>query len=231
MRVFILFFLLFGCSKESKPDVDVKVDLNILFVGNSLTYVNDLPALVSEIAKEDGVNLAYRTIAFPNYSIDDHLAGTNIQDAFKREKFDFLVAQQGPSALPESQELLKASAIRLSEICASNNTRFALYMVWPELYRDKVRDDVIASYANAAKASNALLCRAGLAWKNALSLPLYGADKFHPSIHGSVLAAMVIYASIKEKKDLDFLKTSKWPEISEDQLAIMKEAALTSLSH
>jgi hypothetical protein len=203
--------------------------LKILFVGNSLTYYNDLPSLVSQIAKEDGVEISYKTIALPNFSIDDHLAGESIPSAFSKDKFDFLIAQQGPSSLPEAQEMLKASAIKLSKICASHKTRLALYMVWPEMSRGFAREDVIVSYTNAAKASNALLCPAGVAWKKAMSLPLYGPDGFHPGIHGSVLAALTIYASIAQKKDLNFLTKSKWPEISDEQLEIMKEAAITSL--
>jgi len=208
--------------------------LKILFVGNSLTYYNDLPSLVSEIAKEDGVTVSYKTIAFPDFSIDDHLAGNSISNVFKKERFDLLIAQQGPSALPESREILEASAIKLSKMCAPYKTDLALYMVWPELSRKYAYDDVIASYSNAAEKSNALLCPAGLAWKIALekdqTLPLYGPDQFHPSIHGSVLAAMVIYATVNEKKDFDFLKTSKWKDISDSQLEVMKEAALTALS-
>jgi len=209
----------------------MRIVLTLLFVGNSLTYYNDLPSLVAEIAKQDGVEITYKTIAVPDFSIDDHLAGTSIQSAFAKERFDFVIAQQGPSALPESQELLRASSIKLSKLCSENKAKLALYMVWPELSREYAYDDVIASYSNAAKASNAILCPAGLAWKKSLStLPLYGPDEFHPSIHGSVLAAMVIYASIREKKDLDFLTKSRWPEISDKQLEIMKTAAIGSLN-
>lgn len=222
---FLLLLALFlQCTTDDAPSAK----LNILFVGNSLTYENNLPDLVYQIASKDGIKLSYRVVAYGNYSFDDHLADGAIQTMLKEGKYDFLVGQQGPSALPESQVLLRESSIKIAGECESSNTTFALYMVWPSLARDFDRENCIASYTNAAKASNALLCPAGLAWKLAWQkdpqLPLYGPDNFHPSIQGSLLAAMVIYASIQKKKDLEFI--TRWKDISDDELNIMKEAAI-----
>lgn len=207
--------------------------IHILFIGNSLTYVNDVPNIVREIAELDGVEVNVTSVAYPDFSLDDHIANGSLE-MLKDQKFDFLIAQQGPSALPESQVLLKQSAIKFSQLCSSHRIRFGLYGVWPSQARSFDRDACIDSYASAAEASNALLCPAGLAWKLAWEkdpkLPLYGPDQFHAGIHGSVLAAMTIYAAIQGKKDLDFIKKSKWPSISKAQLDVMKSAAIRSLN-
>ena len=45
----------------------------VLFVGNSLTYVNDLPRTLADLARAvDDTPLVYRTIAKPDYSLEDH---------------------------------------------------------------------------------------------------------------------------------------------------------------
>jgi hypothetical protein len=215
---------------------DSKADINIIFVGNSLTYENDLPSLVAGIATMDGVRLGITTITQGNYSLDDHWADGTIQTTLDQNNYDFLIAQQGPSALPESQMLLRESSIRIADECLRHNTRFGLYMVWPALSRDFDRDNCIASYTNAARASSALLCPAGLAWKLAWqkekNIPFYGPDNFHPGIHGSVLAAMVIYAAVKEKKDFNFIDKSRttWGgSISDKEFEIMKYAAIEAM--
>jgi hypothetical protein len=230
---FLLLFL--QCTKEESPR-PWAADLYVYFVGNSLTYENNLPSLVAEIAKMDGVQLSVTTTAKANYSFDDHWADGSIQATLRSYHYDFLVGQQGPSALPESQVLLRESSIKIAEECRAFKTTLSLYMVWPSLARDFDRDNCIASYTNAAKASNAQLSPAGLAWKLAWQqdpeLPLYGPDNFHPSIHGSVLAAMVIYASINEKDDLEFIDKSKasWGEnISDEQFTVMKNAAINAV--
>jgi hypothetical protein len=99
MRIILFLILFLQCADEPKQRSDVRV----LFVGNSLTYANDLPLLVSDIAKIDGVNFTYTTLAAPNYALEDHWAEGTIQKALKDGQYDFLIAQQGPSALPESQ--------------------------------------------------------------------------------------------------------------------------------
>ena len=234
MRILALLILFLGCVDEQKQSAEPKADLNVLFIGNSLTYVNDLPALVSEIAKMDGVDLAYKTYALPNFAIEDHWAANTIQKGLKEDHYDFLIAQQGPSAQSQSQIMLRNASVMVANECRKTKTTFGLYMVWPSADRSTPdHDRCIESYTKAAKASNALLCPAALAWKlawkNDPDLPLYGPDGFHPGIHGSVLAAMSIYASIKQKTNLDFIDKSKatWSEsISDEQMTIMKDAAI-----
>ncbi|HWA34529.1 MAG TPA: hypothetical protein VG737_10390, partial [Cyclobacteriaceae bacterium] len=46
----------------------------VLFVGNSLTYFNNLPEIVRKVAASDGVKLTVESIAYPDYALLDHLA-------------------------------------------------------------------------------------------------------------------------------------------------------------
>ena len=42
------------------------------FVGNSLTYVNDLPGMVVALAARSGDTVIQSSVSFPNYSLEDH---------------------------------------------------------------------------------------------------------------------------------------------------------------
>lgn len=222
-----------ACDTISEPAASKRV----LFAGNSLTYTNDLPKLVKELAAMDGFNWEVKSISLPDYSLEDHWNDGDVQKELAEGKYDLLIGQQGPSAMPESQQLLKHYSVLFSNECKKHHTTFGLYGVWPALKRSVDLDNCIQSYANAAKESHAVLCPAGMAWKIAWSqdpmMPLYGTDNFHPGIHGSVLAAMVIYASVQEKKDLDFINHNKvsWRKmVSGPQLEIMRVAALEAVS-
>jgi hypothetical protein len=210
--------------------------LRVLFVGNSLTYVNDLPSLVQELGKQDGVSISCTTIALPDYSLQDHWNDGKAEDAIEEGHYDFVIMQQGPSALPESQVLLLEYAKRFAEVCKKFNAKPALYMVWPSKARSFDRDGVISSYSKAAAATGSILCPAGLGWKYAWqsdpSLPLYSPDDFHPSVMGSVLAALVIYGAITGKKDFEFIlyANSSWrTAMSAASLSVLKEAAVKAL--
>ncbi|WP_428657974.1 SGNH/GDSL hydrolase family protein [Runella sp.] len=235
LRCLLPLFILFGSCSNATEVTSKKSALRILFVGNSLTYTNDLPQLVQEIGKYDSVSIEYSTLSFPNYSLEDHWNEGKVQKEIETGHYDFVVAQQGPSALPESQVLLLEYARRLAEICRKNNTPMALYMVWPSSSRSFDLDNVIYSYTQAATQTQSLLCPAGLAWKYAWEstpgLPLYGNDNFHPSMTGSLLAAFTVYGTLAQKNNFDFLMSEKspWSEIPKKSLDILKQAALKAL--
>ncbi len=237
LRYALFSIILFTCcSNEPEATTDTKGDLHILFVGNSLTYTNDLPVLIKELGLKDGLTITYSSLLFPNYSLEDHWNEGKVQKELQKGIYDIVIAQQGPSALPESQALLLDYTIRLANVCRQYKCKLALYMVWPSADRSFDLDNVILSYTNAATATQSLLCPAGLAWKNAWNadstLPLYSADDFHPSMKGSVLAAITIYAALRDKSSLDFIHHPEmsWKnEVSESTLAILKQAALKAL--
>ena len=187
-----------GCAQA--PREGGEEPLRVLFVGNSLTHTNDLPAVVATLARGLGTEIEYSTIAPGGMSLEDHWNAGRVPDEIATGKWDAVVMQQGPSALPESQVNLREWADRLSDLAREHGARPALFTVWPEGYRVNALSDVIASYANAAEAADAELYPAGAAWQLAWSrsptLPLYGPDSFHPSPLGTYLAALVVTAGL-----------------------------------
>jgi hypothetical protein len=185
-----------GLRLESGPE-----PLRVLFVGNSLTAANDLPAFVATLARVRGQReIEYKTIAPGGTNLEDHWNAGEVPAELATGKWDVVVMQQGPSALPESQTNLIEWATRLADHARLYGVRPALLTVWPEHERRYATAAVIASYANAAKAAHAELYPAGVAWQAAWrrkpSLPLYGPDGFHPSALGTYLTALVVLAGL-----------------------------------
>lgn len=213
-----------------------KPGLHVLFVGNSLSYTNHLPGIVGELAKQAGRDFRYEEQCFPDYSLEDHLLGSALKTLLETGHYDFIVAQQGPSALPESQVVLHRDAARLAALCQKNGAQLALYTVWPAQSRLFDLDNVVASYTTAAQKTGALLCPAGLAWKMAwqtdATLPLYGPDRFHPSMMGSVLAGLTIYGALTGTNSFDFIDFGRcsWrSDMSEGQWKLLKQSASAAL--
>lgn len=109
--------------------------LHVLFVGNSLTATNDLPAQVAALASATGRRLEYRTVAFGGYNLEDHWHNGEARRALAGGGWDFVVMQQGPSAFPESQADLRLWASRFADEARAHGTRPALLTVWPEGWR------------------------------------------------------------------------------------------------
>ncbi len=169
--------------------------LRVLFLGNSLTEGNNVPALVQAMAQLQGVELQYMALTPGGYAIEDHWTDGR-QDMLVTGNFDVLILQQGPSTLPESQAHLRQWTITWAAEARRHGTRPALYMVWPVRTQANGFALVSQSYRNAALAADAAVFPAGEAWQAALSanpsLPLYSGDDLHALPAGSFLAAMVI---------------------------------------
>ena len=170
--------------------------LRVLFVGNSLTATNDLPAYVKALAAARGRTLETKTIAPGGFSLEDHWNAGTAPAELATGNWDWVVMQQGPSALRESEENMKVWAKRVAAAARDAGTTPALLTVWPESYRRPQLVTVMGSYRRSAKVAGAVLIPGGDAWWAAWNckdgFPLYGPDGFHPSRLGTYEAALVI---------------------------------------
>ena len=105
-------------------------ELRVLFIGNSLTYSNDLPAIVAALAESSQQKrFIYKTIAVPNFSLEDHWNLGDAQKAIAKDKWDVVVLQQGPSGLPESRQSLLEYTRRFAQAIRAVGAKPALYQV------------------------------------------------------------------------------------------------------
>jgi hypothetical protein len=174
--------------------------LKVLFVGNSLTWSNDLPALVQTVAEATGKEIAVRSVTKSNYSLEDHWADGDALNAIRGADWDVVVLQQGPSSLALNTIHLREWSERFDTVIREVGARPALYMVWPDETRTHVFGAVAHAYTAAAESVDGMLFPVGeawlLAWERDPELELYGPDGFHPSDLASVLAALVIYQQL-----------------------------------
>jgi hypothetical protein len=172
----------------------------VLFIGNSLTYANDLPLIVQALAKAAGEKLAVEMLTYGGAALEDHWNDGGAQRALERQRWDVVVLQQGPSSTPENREHLRKWTKKLAEPIRKAGARPALYMVWPDKSRFSFFDDVRESYSLAAADVDGIFLPAGevfrAAWRRDPRAPLYGGDDFHPSVAGSYAAALSIYGML-----------------------------------
>ena len=80
-------------------DPDTDPTLRILFIGNSLTYANDLPGTVQRLGQSDHTrSVVVSSVAVGNASLEDHWNRGDAQRAIASARWDLVVLQQGPSA-------------------------------------------------------------------------------------------------------------------------------------
>jgi len=171
-------------------------EYGLLFIGNSLTYSNELPDLVKKEAKVKGIKVNTEMIAYGNYAIMDHWDDGEVQILISSEEYDYVIVQQGPSSQAFGREILIEYGKKYSELCKAHNVQFCYFMVWPSLTYYETFDGVIKNHKDAARMNDAILLPVGEVWKKHFDetgeFDYYSSDGFHPSEKGSQIAAEVI---------------------------------------
>lgn len=212
----LLVLLTTACLGTTEPDDPIPVGKAVLFIGNSLTYYNDMPFMIDEFAKADGQErLGIGSMLVGGYSLEDHWNDGRARAEILNLRWDVVVLQQGPSSTAENQAHLLEWAGRFAEVVRAVDARPALYMVWPEADRQDAFDAVSESYRDAAAAVDGLIFPVGEAWRAAWqrdpTAALYGADGFHPTVAGSYLAALVMYQQLYDRSPIGLPSTLTLP--------------------
>ena len=221
---------------------------NILWIGNSYTFFNDLPVLVSEIATENGITLNNTLVLKGGEKWEGHLQNPVLTDELKKGIWDYIILQEFSSTPAYSTKYVAENIYPYAEKIDSTaheyspEARTVLYMTWG--HRDGnirqtdypfdddyqlMQERIKTTYMDLAYELDAWCAPVGIAWQyirnNYPSIDLYNPDNFHPSLEGSWLAANTIFETLYQKPF-----QAKAPEgISEDVNEIFNKAAVKAV--
>ena len=183
-------------SEDARP-------LRVLFVGNSLTFYNDLPARTAEMAVQDTL-LRYpdlRAVVRPGYSLRQHWFLGEARDSLLASRWDYVVLQEGSASILQAPETTTAYVARFDSLARTRGVRTVLYLTWT--YGElplAAQDSVTQAYVAMANGLQALLAPVGIAWKQVRQLrpdlSLYLPDSIHPSPVGTYLAACTFVGTL-----------------------------------
>ena len=242
------FITLLACSLSAQSQNLIR---KALFLGNSYTYVNDLPALTAALASSAGDSLYYESNTPGGYTLGwqptAHVTNTTSLDLISSRDWDFVILQeqsQTPSipTLRDSCMYPAATTLHDSIKLANPCARVLFFLTWGRRYGgmqcftsyycspyftdfDHMQDSLTASYKGVADSLNDWVAPVGEAWRlvlNNTSMVLHSSDNSHPSIEGSYLGACVFYASIFGKSPIGLYYP---PSIHPDSALILQQAA------
>jgi hypothetical protein len=174
--------------------------MRVLFLGSSLTYANDMPALVQALARAAGERLDVAVVARGGANLEDHWNHGGALRSIAEGGWRFVVLQQGPSSTAENRDNLRQMTRRFAGPIRQAGARPALYMVWPGANRLPWFDEVRTSYALAAEDVDGMLLPAGEAWRAVWrrqpTAQLFRRDGVHPSPMGSLAVALSIFGML-----------------------------------
>ncbi|WP_294429277.1 discoidin domain-containing protein [uncultured Treponema sp.] len=193
---------------------------NVLFIGNSLTYYNNMWSVFEGLSRFRGHNVNATAVTFGGKNLIYHSTAHNTETAIKAGNFDYIVMQDICGSFTDDK-LTRGSAALVPKILEHNpNAKLVYYATWPKY---SVRDDRTAEftqcYLDKAQKYNALIAPAGEAFydlskTNGVSYYDSG-DDTHPQPIGSFLSASTFFHTIfpqdgsKEYTDEDVKILSK----------------------
>jgi hypothetical protein len=209
----------------------------VLFIGNSLTYMNDLPAMIEAIAASAGLKgrIICRAVAKPDYGLREHWDDGDALRAIRAGGWTHVVLQQGPSSLPDSRAVLREFVKKFAFEARASGAKIVVFGVWPARDPLRFQDAVTESHRLAADDVKGELVAAGEGWRSAwqldAALPLYASDQFHPSPMGSYLAALMFFQHFTGRSAIGLpmpdakVKAFKDLKISAAQLDVLQQSA------
>ena len=200
-----------------------KKKINVLFLGNSYTFYNNLPQLIKDIANANGDTLLFDSNCPGGYTFANHFNDATSISKIKAQAWNYVVLQaqsQEPSFSPgqvAAQTLPYAikldSLVKRANVCAQS----VFFETWGRKNGDAsncaayppictytgMQDRLRASYKLFADTTKSIMSPVGEAWRKSIAnkpnLQLYNADESHPALEGSYLAACVFYEVLFRK--------------------------------
>ncbi|MEX2218900.1 MAG: hypothetical protein WD749_09085 [Phycisphaerales bacterium] len=210
--------------------------LRALFIGNSFTARNDVPALIAAIAESKGHTLSARLISRGGASLRMHYNGRDALPAIQRGggKFDTVILQE-QSTLPVKNAARMHESIRLFDApIRAAGARMVLYLTWARRHSPEAQAAITDAYTSIARELGATVAPAGIAWEQVLKahpqITLHDKDQSHPTPAGSYLAACTLFAvlfnesplgapapSSLDPKQADVLQKGAWHAANAEQ--------------
>jgi len=215
MRVSLIVgtFLLFSSLSLWAQDTT-----KVLFIGNSITYFNDMPQTFEAIANSKGDYTEVTVYAPGGTGFIHHVNDQNVYNFFRERVWDYVILQPGSNESPGYSEPISATLTRARTLqdtilfynpCAKILYYEISYGVWGNTSNDlntynNTMDLIRANIEFLADSTESFFAPAGetmrTAWNTNPSIMLWGGyGDIHPNAIGSYMIACTFYCSIFQR--------------------------------
>jgi hypothetical protein len=189
-------------SPPPPPPPAANADIGLLFMGNSHTSVNGLPAMVAELVRAARPGRTVRAVEAPGWMfLDERAAHVPSLELVREGGWSFVVLQAQKYSASGLYEYSTEGAEALIRLARTVRAVPVLFPEWPR--RGVAETDRIYDlHASIARREPACVAPIGQAWDLALArdptLVLHAPDGNHSAPAGALLAALVIASTMTQ---------------------------------
>lgn len=214
----LLIFFVIGFFVECGYAESEPKQVKVLFIGNSLTSVNNLPKMIADIAESNGNTLIYEMHTPGGARLLDHVRNNKLGPIIRSQKWDFIVIQEqsqfpGFSHYQLTTDVFPYAKGLVAKIKRTHSkAKVVFYMTMARrkgdpansliskelLTYEGMQERVNKCYIELAAVNKAVIAPVGEVWKKVRKekpiINLYS-DDVHPNQNGTYLAACVFYTT------------------------------------
>ena len=213
--------------------------VSVLFVGDSLTYVNNMPELVARIGQSKGRCIVTSMVASGGESLRDHWQSGDVERALLERRWQYVVIQDqstfgeaylvnGDYRVHDASDLFTYGHLIMALVRKHGGTP-VVYLPWAARFQQP-RDTLYVrwAYVTFARGEHATIVPAMDAWARARrQLPavnFFRPDGLHPTAAGAYLTAALFYAKIGRASPLGATTTIVGPSVDFETGTLGKNA-------
>jgi hypothetical protein len=168
---------------------------HILFLGNSLTYTNNMPSMVEQIARSKNEPLSTAFVGHGGELLMQHWQEGKALEAIRARNSDFVVLQPQSMEIIGNYDNAARHARLLSDEIHGNGARTVIFLTWAPLGQPAPQSEFTRRSVALAQQLGAIVAPVGVAWERLQKrgVRLFDGD-VHPNTAGSYLAACVFFA-------------------------------------
>jgi hypothetical protein len=200
-----------GHGRQSCADQIKTSACRVLFIGNSYTFVNDLPLMFKRLAASGHHRVHTGILASPGESLAQHVASPDTFRMMERFPWNIIVLQERgeyPAVAQYRESETEPAARDLVRKVRATGARPLFFLTWAQehgwprygLDYQAEQADVDTAFQALGHELNTAIAPVGPAWWATLQRlhepQLWIADGTHPTRQGTYLAACVFYAVI-----------------------------------
>lgn len=198
-------------------------NINVLFLGNSYTSVNNLPGTIEALLEGSDKTMTYASNTPGGCCYFEHVTNSTSLNLIRRGDWDYVVLQeqsQMPSIDYYRYNSMYPAAAQLRDSIMRYNpcAEVVFYMTWGRRdggqqcedygegtycsadFRDfdHMQDTMTRAYCEIAEILQSRVAPVGEAWRNAIhtsDINLFSNDGSHPTVHGTYLTACTFYTT------------------------------------
>ena len=208
-------------------------ELNVLYVGNSYTYGNNLPQIVAILSEGTNTKLITRKSVIGGAHLWEHWNGDRelkTREIIKEGDFDIVVLQDHSMSAIETPDSTIKYVRLLAEYIDQFGAKTYLYNTWARKKVPQFQPVIDEVYTQAGLDNKIVRVPVGSAWELAQDIrptvELFTSDGSHPNALATLLIACVFVKAITGELPQDIPQSFKTLDLNGETIHLMNIDAL-----